>query len=103
MIAVWGLATTGDLPEDLAPPVTGYLVLLRFEHVHPRAEAALNAMPAAVLTALVARAAMQGSWIEWSEPVVAGPVALRGGMVGTFPAGAATPIVLRQFLPKRRD
>src|SRR5690606_33961010 len=34
--------------------VGGHLVLSRFEHIHPRVEAALNAVPAAVLTTLVA-------------------------------------------------
>ena len=38
--------------------VGGHLVLSRFETVHPRVEAGLNAVPAAVLTTLVAPAAM---------------------------------------------
>ena len=37
--------------------VGGHLVLSRFEHIHPRVEAGLNAVPAAVLTTLVAPAA----------------------------------------------
>ncbi|MDW6020775.1 AzlD family protein [Mesorhizobium sp. BAC0120] len=78
--------------------IGGHLVLSRFEHVHPRIEAALNAVPAAVLTTLVAPAAMQGSWIEWTALAVAGLVALRGGMLTMFLAGAATLIVLRQFV-----
>lgn len=36
----------------------GHIVLSRFERIHPRAEAALNAVPAAVLTTLVAPAAV---------------------------------------------
>lgn len=76
--------------------IGGHLVLSRFEHIHPRAEAALNAVPAAVLTTLVAPAAMQGSWIEWTALAVAGLVALRGGMLAMFLAGAAVLIALRQ-------
>lgn len=76
--------------------IGGHLVLSRFEHIHPRVEAALNAVPAAVLTTLVAPAAMQGSWVEWTALAVAGIVALRGGMLAMFLAGAATLIVLRQ-------
>jgi uncharacterized membrane protein len=76
--------------------IGGHLVLSRFEHIHPRVEAALNAVPAAVLTTLVAPAAMQGSWIEWIALAVAGLVALRGGMLAMFLAGAATLILLRQ-------
>jgi uncharacterized membrane protein len=78
--------------------IGGHLVLSRFEHIHPRVEAALNAVPAAVLTTLVAPAAMQGSWIEWTALAVAGVVAMRGGMLTMFLAGAATLILLRQFV-----
>ncbi|QKV20476.1 AzlD family protein [Oricola thermophila] len=38
--------------------IGGYLVLSRFTSIHPRVEAALNAVPAAVLTTLVAPAAI---------------------------------------------
>ena len=77
--------------------IGGYLVLSRFDNIHPRVEAALNAVPAAVLTTLVAPAAMQGSWIEWTALAVAGLVALRGGMLAMFLAGAVVLIVLRQI------
>jgi uncharacterized membrane protein len=77
--------------------IGGHMVLSRFERIHPRVEAALDAVPAAVLTTLVAPAAMQGSWIEWTALVVAGLVALRGGMLAMFLAGAATLILLRQI------
>ena len=77
--------------------IGGHMVLSRFERIHPRVEAALDAVPAAVLTTLVAPAAMQGSWIEWTALVVAGLVALRGGMLAMFLAGAAVLILLRQI------
>ena len=76
--------------------VGGHLVLSRFEHIHPRVEAALNAVPAAVLTTLVAPAAMQGGPIEWTALAVAGLVALRADMTAMFLAGAAVLILLRQ-------
>lgn len=38
--------------------IGGHLVLSRFSTIHPRVEAALNAVPAAVLTTLVAPAAV---------------------------------------------
>ncbi len=76
--------------------IGGHLVLSRFEHIHPRAEAALNAVPAAVLTTLVAPAAMEGSWIEWTALAVAALVALRGGMLAMFLSGAVVLIALRQ-------
>ena len=77
--------------------IGGHMVLSRFERIHPRVEAALDAVPAAVLTTLVAPAAMQGSWIEWTALAVAGLVALRGGMLAMFLAGAAVLILLRQI------
>jgi uncharacterized membrane protein len=75
----------------------GHLVLSRFEHVHPRVEAALNAVPAAVLTTLVAPAVMQGGPIEWIALAVAGIVAVRAGMLAMFLAGTAALIVLRHY------
>ena len=44
--------------------IGGHLVLSRFEHIHPRVEAGLNAVPAAVLTTLVAPEAMHGGPVE---------------------------------------
>jgi uncharacterized membrane protein len=76
--------------------VGGHLVLSRFEYVHPRVEAALDAVPAAVLTTLVAPAAMGGGPIEWTALAVAALVMLRGDMTAMFLAGAATLILLRQ-------
>jgi uncharacterized membrane protein len=75
----------------------GHLVLSRFEHVHPRAEAALNAVPAAVLTTLVAPAVLDGKPIEWVALAVAGLVATRAGMLAMFLSGTAALVVLRHF------
>ncbi len=38
--------------------VGGHLVISRFDNIHPRVEAGLNAVPAAVLTTLVAPAVL---------------------------------------------
>ena len=78
--------------------VGGHLVLSRFERVHPRVEAGLEAVPAAVLTTLVAPAAAAGGPAELAALLVAGLVALRGGMIATFLSGAAVLIVLRQLI-----
>ena len=53
--------------------VGGHLVMSRFEHIHPRVEAGLNAVPAAVLTTLVAPAACSAgrpNWRRWSSPAL---------------------------------
>ena len=44
----------------------GHLVLSRFERIHPRVEAGLNAVPAAVLTTLFAPALLTGGPAEGS-------------------------------------
>ena len=78
--------------------IGGYLVLSRFERIHPRIEAGLNAVPAAVLTTLVAPAVMQGGPAEWLAIIVAGAVALRGGLMTMFLAGAVTLVVARHLI-----
>lgn len=78
--------------------IGGHLVLSRFERVHPRVEAGLNAVPAAVLTTLFAPAATTGGPAEWTALAVSALVALRGGLMTMFIAGAAVLILLRNTL-----
>jgi uncharacterized membrane protein len=78
--------------------IGGHLVLSRYDTLHPRVEAALNAVPAAVLTTLVAPAMLNAGPAEFAALGVSALVALRGGMMSLFLAGAATLIVLRQFV-----
>jgi len=91
-IILWGAIVT------YLTRVGGHLVLSRFERVHPRVEAALNVVPAAVLATLVAPALLTAGPAELAALVVTGVVALRYGMLALFLAGAATLIVLRQFM-----
>lgn len=78
--------------------VGGHLVISRFESIHPRVEAGLNAVPAAVLTTLVAPELLNAGPAEWAALVVAGAVSLRGGLMSMFLIGAAVLIVARQFV-----
>ncbi len=78
--------------------IGGHLVLSRFDNVHPRVEAGLNAVPAAVLTTLVAPAALSAGPVELFSLVIAGVVSLRANMLVTFLVAAAFLIGLRQFL-----
>ena len=78
--------------------IGGHLVISRFETVHPRVEAGLNAVPAAVLTTLVAPAMLDAGPAEWAAIVVAALVSLRGGLMSMFLAGAVVLIALRQFM-----
>jgi len=77
--------------------VGGHLVLSRFERVHPRVEAGLDAVPPAVLTTLVAPAAAAAGPAELIALLAAGLVALRGGMMAMFLTGAAVLIAVRQL------
>ena len=78
--------------------IGGDLILSRFDRIHPRVEAGLNAVPAAVLTTLVAPAIMNGGVAELAAMAVAALVALRGGLMTMFAAGAVVLIVLRYLL-----
>ena len=73
----------------------GFWILSRFNTIHPRVEAGLNAVPAAVLTTLVAPQMAQGGVAELSAFAVAGLIGLRFGMIGGFLAGWGTIILLR--------
>jgi uncharacterized membrane protein len=78
--------------------IGGHLVISRFENIHPRVEAGLNAVPAAVLTTLVAPEMLHAGPAEWAALVVTAMVSLRGGLMAMFLAGAAVLIVARQFV-----
>lgn len=78
--------------------IGGHLVLSRFQRIHPRVEAALDAVPAAVLTTLVAPAAAMAGPIEWAALATAALMALRGsGLSAIFLVGAAVLIALRNL------
>ncbi|TPN81593.1 AzlD family protein [Mesorhizobium sp. CU2] len=78
--------------------VGGHLIISRFETVHPRVEAGLNAVPAAVLTTLVAPELLHAGPAEWAALAVTALVSLRGGLMAMFLAGAAVLILARQFV-----
>ena len=87
-IILWGAVMT------YAARVGGHLVLSRFVNVHPRVEAGLNA----VLTTLVAPAAISAGPAEMIALVVAGLASLRFSLMTMFLIGAAVLIGLRQFI-----
>ncbi|MCQ8783976.1 AzlD family protein [Mangrovibrevibacter kandeliae] len=67
----------------------GHLVLSRFERVPPRLAAALNAVPAAVLTTLVAPVLLTGDWPERVAIVLSLFLALRLPLIATVALGTA--------------
>ena len=77
--------------------IGGHLVLSRFSRLHYRVEAALNAVPAAVLTAIVAAPASDHGWREILVLVICIMLSLRLSMMTMFFAGVALLIALRHF------
>ena len=75
--------------------IGGHLVLSRFERLNPRVEAALDAVPAAVMTAIVAPIALTAGIAETVATAVTVAVALRAPMYVTMLAGAGTVALLR--------
>ena len=74
----------------------GYLVLARLRHVPPRVEAALQAVPAAVMTTLFAPFLLAG-WREALTLVVAMLAGLRFGLVPVVIGGTALIVALRHL------
>ncbi|MCP4314747.1 MAG: AzlD family protein [Hyphomicrobiales bacterium] len=78
-----------------ATRIGGHMVLSRFQRIPPRVSAALDAVPAAVLTTLVAPAAVSNGLAEAITLIIVGFAALRLNMVAVLMIGAAAIISLR--------
>lgn len=78
--------------------IGGYLLIKRFKSIPPRVEAGLNAVPAAVLTTLVAPAALTGG----IETAIALVVALIAGFrisgLSLIAVGWAVAMAIRHFI-----
>jgi uncharacterized membrane protein len=90
LIVALGVAT-------FATRVGGHLILSRFERINPRVEAALDAVPAAVLTAIVAPAALAAGPAEAIASVATVAAALRLPMLPTLAVGVALVVALRSL------
>lgn len=78
--------------------IGGHLVLSRFERIHPRVEAGLNAVPAAVLTTLWAPALFNGGVPEITAMVVAAAVSFRFSLIPVVLSGALVLVTLRHLM-----
>ncbi|MEP3049637.1 MAG: AzlD domain-containing protein [Roseibium sp.] len=76
----------------------GHLLLSRFSKLHFRVDAALNAVPVAVLTALVAPSIATDSFAEAAAIAVTGLLALRFSLVTSVAAGMACVVLFRSFV-----
>ncbi|MEM8551294.1 MAG: AzlD domain-containing protein [Pseudomonadota bacterium] len=72
----------------------GYLVLSRFSTIPPRVEAGLNAVPAAVMTALVAPSFISGTWREALVLCLTALLSLRAPL----PVVVFTPVIVLALL-----
>ena len=88
LILALGVATYGTR-------VAGHLVLSRFERLNPRVEAALDAVPIAVITALVAPAVLARSYADAIAAAATIVAALKLPILPTLLIGAVTVSVLR--------
>lgn len=75
--------------------VGGHLVLSRFSRIPPRIDAALNAVPAAVLTTLVAPAAVSNGSAEALTLAFCLIIGLKIPMMAMFGIGWAVIVALR--------
>jgi uncharacterized membrane protein len=65
----------------------GHLVLQRVDRIPPRVEAALNAVPAAVITTIVAPVLVTGDWPERIAILLAGFLSLRLPVIAVVAIG----------------
>lgn len=78
--------------------VGGYVFITRMKRIPPRAEAALNAVPAAVLTTLVAPAAVTGGLDVSLTMAVAFLAGLRVSLLPMLGIGWIVVMVLRHLI-----
>lgn len=78
--------------------IGGYVFITRMKRIPPRAEAALNAVPAAVLTTLVAPAAVTGGLDVSLTMAIALLVGLRLSLLPMLAVGWIVVMVLRHFI-----
>ena len=89
------LLIIGCMVVSVGARTGGYLILSRFERIHFRVAAALDAVPAAVMTTLVVPAAVDSSWAEVAVLAATVLVATRLGSTLSLAFGMAMILLLR--------
>lgn len=90
---VWFIAAAAIL--TYLTRVGGHLVLSRFERISPRVEAALDAVPVAVLTAIVVPVLLDGDAAERVVIVLCGFLTFRLSLLSTVFLGTGLVILAR--------
>ena len=91
---VYGLIITLGL-VTYAARIGGHLILSRLGRLNPRLEAALDAVPAAVMTAIVAPMALATGPLESIAAAIAVAASLRLSMHATLVLGVGSLVVMR--------
>lgn len=81
-----------------ATRVGGYVLITQLKHIPPRLEAALNAVPAAVLTTLVAPAFVYGGFDVAVSMLVAFAVGLRFSTLRMLLVGWVVVMTIRHLM-----
>jgi uncharacterized membrane protein len=81
-----------------ATRVGGYVLITQLKHIPPRLEAALNAVPAAVLTTLVAPAFVYGGFDVAASMLVAFAIGLRFSTLRMLLVGWVVVMVIRHLV-----
>lgn len=77
---------------------SGHLIVSQFGQLHPRVSAALDAVPAAVITAIVVPPVLDGGFAERAAFAIALLVGIRLSMIPTLIIGVSTLAVARLIL-----
>ncbi len=77
--------------------LAGHYILARFEPIPYRVEAALEAVPVAVMTTLVVPAAINGGWHEWVCLAIAMVLCFRAPFIVAVFGALAVLLALRNF------
>jgi uncharacterized membrane protein len=77
--------------------IGGYVMITQMKRIPPRMEAALNAVPSAVLTTLVAPAFVYGGWDVTASMAIAFLVGLRFSSLWMLLAGWLVVMAIRHF------
>lgn len=94
MSDIWWVAIGGGI-VTYATRFGGYLLLARMERIPPRLEAALDAVPAAVLTTIVVPTLVSGAWPERIGILLAAVLSLRLPMLATIAIGTGFVVAAR--------
>ena len=77
--------------------LAGHYIMARFEPIHYRVEAALEAVPVAVMITLVVPTVVDGGWLEWGTLFVTFVLGLRLPFIVAVFAALAFLLAMRGF------